>query len=143
MRNFIDIAQGLNEDRLAPFAGMSRDEFLGDPKITALANAKDLKPKELLSLRDQPREAFLGRYEASYNEDGAVVFDKGQPIASYNFGDTLVVLPRYRKQGIAAELVYQWRLRNPHAVPARHRTKAAQAIQNKVWDRIQSELGSR
>ena len=76
------------------------------------------------------------------NEDGAVVLDKGKPIASYNFGDTLVVDKPYRKSGLAQELVYEWRTTFPAPAVAKERTKASQAIQEKVWERIQNEKQS-
>ena len=136
-------AELLTEDeRLVPFKTMTRDQFLGKPSITTATNARDLKPKVLSTLQDQPRVAFLnGRYTAVYGEDGAAVFDGDNPIASYNFGDTLVVSPKYRRQGIGAELVYQWRTRFPASPPAKQRTKVSHALQKKVWDRIQRELG--
>lgn len=140
MRSLITLVENAS---LAPFATMSREEFLGNPRITSTSNAKDLRPKVLTTLEKAPREPFLnGRYEAAYNADGAVVFDDDTPIASYNFGDTLVVDKRYRRQGIAVELVYQWRIRNPDAPTAKYRTKMAQGIQNMVWDRIQRELAN-
>lgn len=124
-----------------PFIGMSQDEFLGSPVITSAANAAQLSPRELNSLADVPSEPFLaGRYCVKYGPSGAAVFDGSQVVASYNFGDTLVVNKRYRRQGIAAELVYQWRCRYPGPGTARTRTKAAQAIQLQVWERIAKEI---
>lgn len=122
-----------------PFAGVSKDQFLGDPKITKNSNAADLRPIEISGLADVPREPFLDNYEAKFSPDAGVVFDGDKVIASYSFGDTLVVDKAYRRSGIAEELVYQWRMRNPDAKPAGTRTKAAQAIQEKVWDRIRTE----
>jgi len=124
-----------------PFIGMSQDEFLGSPVITSAANAAQLSPRELNSLADAPKEPFLaGRYSVKYGPSGAAVFDGSQVVASYNFGDTLVVNKRYRRQGIAAELVYQWRCRYPGPGTASTRTKAAQAIQLQVWKRIATEI---
>ncbi len=125
-----------------PFANVTREQFLGDPKITSNANAADLKPKELTTHAEAAREPFMsGRFEAKINEDGAVVYDGDKIIASYNFGDTLVVDKAYRRQGIGEELAYQWRMRNPQAQPAKERTKASQALQEKVWERIELERG--
>ena len=124
-----------------PFIGMSQDEFLGSPVITSAANAAQLSPRELNSLADLHKEPFLaGRYRVKYGPSGAAVFDGSQVVASYNFGDTLVVNKRYRRQGIAAELVYQWRCRYPGPGTASTRTKAAQAIQLQVWERIAKEI---
>lgn len=127
-------------DRLLPFRSMTRDRFLGKPRITTVRNASELRPKLLLTLQDLPRVPFLDGLTAVYNADGAAVFDGDTVVASYNFGDTLVVAPKYRRRGIAVELVYQWRTRFPDALPATHRTRLAQAVQSKVWDRIQAEL---
>jgi hypothetical protein len=123
-----------------PFAGVTREQFLGNPKITKNANAADLKPSEVKSLAGVPREPFLGgRYEAKFDSTGSVVYDGDKVIASYDFGDTLVVDKKYRRLGIGEELVYQWRTRNPTAKPATARTKASQALQEKVWERIKTE----
>jgi hypothetical protein len=122
---------------------LSKQEFLGKPRITKNANAADLKPIELTTLKDVEPQPFMGgKYQIKMNEDGAVVLDKGKPIASYNFGDTLVVDKPYRKSGLAQELVYEWRTSFPAPAVAKERTKASQAIQEKVWERIQNEKQS-
>jgi len=122
---------------------LSKQEFLGKPRITNNANAADLKPIELTTLKDVEPQPFMGgKYQIKMNEDGAVVLDKGKPIASYNFGDTLVVDKPYRKSGLAQELVYEWRTTFPAPAVATERTKASQAIQEKVWERIQDEKQS-
>jgi hypothetical protein len=122
---------------------LSKQEFLGKPRITKNANAADLKPIELTTLKDVEPQPFMGgKYQIKMNEDGAVVLDKGKPIASYNFGDTLVVDKPYRKSGLAQELVYEWRTTFPAPAVAEERTKASQAIQEKVWERIQNEKRS-
>ena len=121
--------------------GMSRDEFLGSPKITTNRNAVDLKPRALTTVVTEQPKPFKGNLTIRMNEDGAAVYDGDKVIASYNFGDTLVVDKKYRKQGIGEELVYQWRKANPTAPPATERTKASQAIQEKVWQRLLNEQG--
>jgi hypothetical protein len=122
---------------------LSKQEFLGKPRITKNANAADLKPKELNSLKDVEPQPFMGgKYQIKMDENGAAVFDKGKPIASYNFGNTLVVDKPYRKSGIAQDLVYEWRTSFPAPAVATERTKASQAIQEKVWERIQNEKQS-
>ena len=119
---------------------LSKEEFLGSPKITKNSNASDLKPIQLNTLKEIEPQPFMGgKYELKMNEDGAVVLDKGKPIASYNFGNTLVVDKAHRKSGIAQELVYEWRTTYPAPAKADMRTKASQDIQEKVWDRIQRE----
>jgi GNAT superfamily N-acetyltransferase len=121
---------------------MSRDEFMGTPRIVSAKDAKDLRPRALNSLADVAPVPFQGgRYHAKFSPDGAVVLDGSRPIASYNFGDTLVVDPKYRGQGLGEELVYQWRTFFPAPAKAGTRNKASQAIQEKVWDRIQADLG--
>ena len=70
----------------------------------------------------------MGRYSARYSPDGAAVYDGDKVIASYNFGDTLVVDRPYRKGGIGSELVYEWRTRYPAHGAATARTKVSQAI---------------
>lgn len=126
-----------------PFRGMTREEFLGEPRITPNANAADLRPRALRELDDVEAVPFGdGDLTAKYGAGSAAVFDGDKVVASYNFGDTLVVDKAYRRRGIGEELVYQWRTSNPQAAPARERTKASQALQEKVWDRIQQELAA-
>lgn len=120
-------------------AGMTREEFLGSPKIVSGGESADLLPKAIKGMEDQQAVPFLDNYTAKYTESGAVVFDGDKPIASYNFGDTLVVDKKYRKRGIGEELVYQWRSRYPAPAKAKTRTKASQRIQEKAWDRIERE----
>lgn len=122
------------------FRGVTREQFLGSPKIIAQSNSAALVPKALTTVAEAAPEPFLGSYAARYSEDGVAVYDGDRVIASYNFGDTLVVDKKYRRQGIAEEMVYQWRTRNPSAKTASTRTKASQSLQEKVWARIQREL---
>lgn len=132
-----DITRSAARDRLN---SLTEEEFLGNPKITSNANAKDLRPREIKSLVEVAREPFLdGEYEAKYAPSGSAVFDGDKVIASYDFGDTLVVDKKYRGRGIASELVYQWRTRFPAPAVAETRTKASQAIQESVWARIEKE----
>lgn len=143
-------------EKANPFVGMSKEDFMGKYKITPDSNAKSLVPKETLNLKEQPKEPFLGgkytaRYETGFKNGDAAVYDGDKVIASYNSGN-LVVNKDYRGQGIAEELVYQSRVRNPstanEAAKANGnsgyigRTKAAQAIQDRVWNRIQREISS-
>jgi hypothetical protein len=79
-------------------------------------------------------------FTARFGELSAAVYNaKGEVVASYSSGDTLVVNKKYRRQGIGSELVYQWRMQNPNSKTAATRTKKSQALQEKVWDRIRSE----
>lgn len=131
---------GINEAKFSSVYDLTKDQFLGKPHITTNANAKFLKPSELTTLKNIKSEPFLrGKYNAKFNEDGAVVFDGDKIIASYHFGDTLVVDKKYRGLGIAKELVYQWRTRYPNEAQASSRTKASQAIQKSVWNRIEND----
>lgn len=131
---------GINEVKFSSIYDLNKDQFLGKPKITTNANAKFLYPSELSTLENVKLEPFMnGKYSIKMNEDGAVVFDGEKIIASYNFGDTLVVDKKYRGLGIAKELVYKWRKKFPNEAVANTRTKASQAIQKKVWDRLQRE----
>lgn len=125
---------------VSAFRGMTREQFLGNPTITSARNASDLKPKALTTVVGADPVPFLDGLTARFSEDGAAVYDGDTVIASYNFGDTLVVDKNRRRQGIAEELVYQWRTRYPAPAKTRTRTKASQAVQEKVWDRIQREL---
>lgn len=125
------------------FRGMTREQFLGKPRITRNANAADLRPSTSNSLEGVAAEPFLGgRYTAKIDDIAAAVFDGEKVIASYDKWATLVVDKKYRNQGVGTELVYQFRTRNPGMKPATDRTKAAQALQEKVWSRIQRELSS-
>lgn len=142
------------ENRLKAFAGMTQAQFLGKPIITSDANARDLRPSAMQSHVQLPRESFLesnhgARFEAVFSAKGATVFDTHQGnevVASYdNFGrgsSTLVVRKTHRRQGIGSELMYEWRTRNPSADLAETRTKKSQALQVKVWQRIQNEIHS-
>lgn len=139
-------------DRLRAFIGMTEAEFLGKPKITSDANARDLRPSGTVSEAGLPKEGFLerthgSRFQAIFSERAITVFDtekKDAVIASYNnFGkgsSTLVVDPKYRRQGIGTEIMYEWRMRHPTADLGDSRTKKSQALQKKVWQRIQGEL---
>jgi hypothetical protein len=119
---------------------MTRDEFIGNPKIVSPKGAKDLKPTLLTTNENIDPVPFMGKkYQMKMSEDGASVLHDGKVIASYNFGDTLVVDPKYRNQGIGEELVYQFRTVFPDKAKATTRTKKSQAIQEKVWDRIERE----
>jgi hypothetical protein len=123
-----------------PLYQLTKEEFLGSPKIISPKSSADLKPRTLTTNVDAPKESFLGgQYNIKMSEDGAAVLDGDKVIASYNFGKTLVVDPKYRKKGIAEELVYQWRSRYPNVAQADTRTKASQKVQEKVWERIQNE----
>lgn len=127
-------------DQAVTFQGLTREQFLGEPKITKNANAADLKPRAYESVSAAEAVPFLdGKFTAKFSEDGAAVFDGEQLIASYNNGETLVVDKKHRRQGIGEELVYQWRTRYPAPAKATTRTRASQAIQEKVWKRIQQE----
>ncbi|MCC6199615.1 MAG: PLxRFG domain-containing protein [Moraxellaceae bacterium] len=125
-----------------PFSGFTREQFLGNPKIAPDSNAKDLVPQTYGSLESVDAVPFLAGNDmtAKYSDLSASVYNaKGQVIATYSSGDTLVVDKKYRRQGIGSELVYQWRMRNPNSKTAATRTKKSQALQEKVWDRIRSE----
>lgn len=126
----------------------TKEAFLGKPAITKAANAKHLIPSLLVGHEDLPREKFCdpwAKYKndrgmtAVYSKNGAAVFLGEKVIASYHFGDHLVVARPYRRQGIGAELVYQFRTRYPDVPPAKSRTKGSQALQKKVWERVERE----
>lgn len=138
-----DAVREMQQSQGGPFSGVTREQFLGTPKITGDDNASALRPKELPSVAEAPIEPFaVGEgLTARYSDDGAAVYRGDKVIASYNFGDVLVVDKSERRQGIAEELVYQWRSRNPSAPPATQRTKKAQRVQENVWKRIVRERG--
>lgn len=125
-----------------PFAGVTREEFLGDPTITSDRNAADLEPRPGKTIQE-PAEPFMGGEFTVHRSEGDnyhryVVMDGDTPVAMYD-GSSLVVAPEYRGRGIATELVYDFRTRHPEVPPADTRTRAAQRVQEKVWDRIQRE----
>lgn len=135
------VGMGGRTPRASNFEGMTREEFLGSPRITRPSNAASLRPRALVGFDEVEADEFpVGNLTARYTEDGAAVYDGDRVVASYNFGDTLVVDPRYRRQGIGEELVYQWRTRFPAPGAARDRTRVSQRIQESVWDRIQREM---
>jgi hypothetical protein len=123
-----------------PFAGVTREQFLGHPKITSDRNADRLRPYSPKSVEAAPAEPFLGgKYTAKFDDAGVAIYDGDKVIGSYDKWHTLVVDPKYRRQGIGEEMVYQWRSRHPDAPTAQHRTKAAQSLQEKVWERVVAE----
>lgn len=128
---------GAGRNAMANEVGSIGDKYTRAAKITKTSNAKSLKPRLLSSVEDTPSQPFLGgEYTAKIGESGAAVFDGDKVIASYNFGDTLVVDSKYRRKGIGEELVYQFRKKNPAAKPAETRTRIAQHIQEKVSERL-------
>ena len=145
-----DVKQ-LTKPNLLAFENITKSEFLGKPAITKVGNARFLFPSLLIMHDDCPRQPFLNAYRtrhflpdrgltAVYDKSGAAVFDGDKVIASYHFGDHLVVDRAYRREGIGAELVYQFRTRYPDTPPAKTRTKASQALQVKVWHRIEMDM---
>jgi hypothetical protein len=129
----------LDDAAVEPFRDMTKKEFLGTPVITSDKNAAQLVPRDLNE--GSQKESFLdGQYEVVIGKSGAAVYDGEKVIASYNLGRNLVVDKKYRRKGIAEELVYQWRTRFPGPPKAEDRTKKAQAVQERVWERIQREL---
>ena len=138
-----DLAESTTTTGAEAFRGMTREQFLGEPKITPLSNAEKLRPNSDIYQDRAPREPFMGgKYEAAIAPEGAVVFDGKKVIASYHYGDNLVVSPKYRRRGIGEELVYQWHTRYPGPASSQERTRPAQALMEKVWDRIQRELAA-
>jgi hypothetical protein len=133
---------GVQFGQKATWNGMTREQFLGSPKITSNRYAADLKPSVLTTVESAPVQSFKNGLTVRMSEDGAAVYDGEQVIASYNFGDTLVVDKKYRRQGIAEELVYQWRKAYPAPAKTKTRTKASQSIQEQVWERLISEQDS-
>lgn len=118
---------------------MTRSEFLGSPKIVGAFDASELRPRAIGAVEDAPAEEFIHGLTLRKSPGGAAVFDGDKVVASYNFGNTLVVDPKYRKKGIAEELVYRWRSAYPEPATARTRTKVSQKIQENVWERMQRE----
>jgi len=118
------------------YQGISKNDWLGNPKITGNANAADLRPKLIKSLQSVEEQPFMGKYSVKMSPDGAAVMDGNKCIACYYFGDTLVVDKPYRRRGIGEELVYLWRTSYPGPAKANTRTRASQHIQEKVWDRL-------
>lgn len=120
------------------FKGMTREEFLGRPKIVSQ------QPESLAKVNfgEARPESFLNdTYTAVFTRQGAMVYDGVIPIAHYVGGEAsvLFVNPNYRKRGIALELMYQRAIRYGRLI-ARSRTAISQTIAIKVWGRIQTEL---
>lgn len=133
---------GITSASAVKLGKMSKDQFLGTPKIVSKKDAAALKPRALKGIESEAEIVpFMGgKYTARYTPDGAAVYDGDKVIASYNFGDTLVVDPKYRKQGIGEELVYQQRTFFPEPAKASTRNVVSQRIQENVWNRIQNDL---
>ena len=124
-----------------------KEKFLGKPKITTMANASKLIPsatKSMEKIKAKPwlEGEFLGYHFTIKRQDEKyggtyTVFDGDKAIAKYN-GDTLIVSKKYRKLGIATQLVVDFRTRHPEVEPARTRNKVSQHIQQKAWDIIKN-----
>lgn len=125
---------------LQDFKGMTREQFLGRPKIVT-AQPPALAP---INLRGAKPEAFLnGKYLATFSPRGALVYDADRIIASYWIGKYAVMFVNaaYRRQGIAFELKYQHVMRYGPSHPLSI-TAEMKALVAKVWDRIQAELAA-
>ena len=134
------------------FGSMTKESFLGKPKITKDSNASDLMPRAPINEAEREFVPFMqnskgSKFAAKFSATGCTVYDRennDRLVASYaNYGagtSTLVVDKKYRRQGIGSEMIFQWRLENPAAELADTRTKKSQALQESVWMRLQSEL---
>lgn len=112
-------------------------------KIIPNSAAASLKPMVLPSLQNQPSTPFLnGKYTAKFSPTGSAVFDNGKLIASYNYGDQIVVDPEYQGQGIGKELAFQWHKRNPNEPLPAEMTSESKSLFDKVSERIKNNKGS-
>lgn len=116
----------------------TREAFLGTPRVDRTRShyvAPKMRPNDTYA---GPEPFMGGKYTIRRGEGSSVVFDGDTPIALYG-GQMLTVAPKYRKQGIAEELVYDYRTKHPGEPPASSRTPAAQRVQERVWKRIELE----
>lgn len=118
---------------------MTREEFLGTPVIMPFS-LQPIWPFDL----PVAAEKFMDKFTAKYSARRSAVFENGVFIAGFVPGTALVsssvwVDPKYRRLGIAAELIYQTVRRYKITTPARHRSAEGQAVYVKVWERLQKE----
>lgn len=152
MRHSQDEGHGAAERVLEAFGGMTREQFLGNPKITKDSNGADLRAKAFAGDEAVPFEPFMSsrsgeKFGAKFTPTSCTVHDRengDRVVGTYsNYGrgaSTLVVDKAYRRKGIGSEMMYQWRLRHPAAQVADSRTKKSQALQESVWLRVQAEV---
>lgn len=110
---------------------------MGNPTIVSNKDAADLVPRDYN--KGASKNPFKGGLQSTISKSGIAVYDGEKLIGSYNLGRNLVVDKKYRRQGLAEEMVYQWRSAFPDKAVAETRNKASQRIQEKVWERIQNE----
>jgi GNAT superfamily N-acetyltransferase len=139
----------LDKDGYLPSYAQTRAEFLGDPKIVGMKEARDLKPAFFRSLQEADDRPFMEglaiRHRGGRMPCGSVLAEKNGekiPVASYIDG-TLVVDKKFRQRGIAFLLVKTMRETYPYMKIAQTRNKHSQALQIKVHEAIVREAAER
>lgn len=126
---------------LIAFKGMSKADFLGKyipvhPDKTRV-NLVDFK----LPTTPVP---FLGKYQIRWGVNRANVFDGAKLIAMYHVGNSqaLIILDdiKYRKQGIAKNLIKEMCIRTGKPPQSQRRTPYIQKACEWAYDSIQQDL---
>lgn len=116
---------------------MTREQFLGPER--------ELKPAStgLLAVSHPVKTVSFGKYVIKVGYSGADAYDGNKLVASYHRKKHLFVRHDYRRQGIAAELVYQAAVFCGQPLGRDSmRSEEGQKLFEAVWDRIQAELNS-
>ncbi len=96
------------------------------------------------SLRVIVGTAFLEKYTIRINDQGGVVLEGTNPIASIGRLNDLVVDSAHRGQGIGTKLVVAWYMANRDFAPAGNpvRTEAGQKVYTAAWTLIEAALAA-
>lgn len=99
---------------------LSFRQWIKDVPIYPLSNAADLRPMGWVGIEDSPEEPFMGSYTLRKLTDNGrgyyTIFDGAKPIAAMAEGH-ISVTPKYRKQGIALEMVKKYMQEFPNYKP--------------------------
>lgn len=120
-------------DKLAARESKGFKDWARDVKMTPASNSSDLTPSAWVGAENVPAEPFLGKYTLRrINEKTGrgyyAVYDGDKVIASMTEG-SLVVDPKYRKQGIATELAKLYMQEFPDYRPSSMNTKSRRVFE--------------
>jgi GNAT superfamily N-acetyltransferase len=113
---------------------MTREEFVGNPRLySGKTNVKETPKRVYAATSSATPEPFLGgKFQIRRGGSQVAVYDGEKVIATYTGGDNLVVDPKYRRQGIATELLTYYKRNVDPTQTAASRSKEVHGIYNKV-----------